>query len=280
MAFNKSIVSADWLNSNLSAPNIKILDASWYLPVVDRDPKEEYKSGHIPGAFFFDIDVICDLSSDFPHMLPSSEKFASCIKDFGIGDCHRVIVYDGSGMFSAARVYWMFKVFGFEDVAVLNGGFPIWKDSGYQVTTTVRPVQMHNFTVRKNSTMVADSNEVKEACISRAAQVLDARAPDRFWGKVSEPRHGLRSGHIPNSLNIPFQSVLNKDGTFKTVAELSDVFGDAGVNLKKPIITSCGSGVTAAILNLALEQLDAKKVSLYDGSWCEWGSSEKFKIQT
>ncbi len=280
MTFNKSIVSADWLNSRLNSPDIKILDASWYLPTVNKNPKDEYNSGHIPGAVYFDIDEICDLSSDLPHMLPSPEKFAFCVKELGIGDDHRVVVYDGSGLFSAARVWWMFKVFGFENVAVLNGGLPIWKNSGYQVDTTIKSIQTYHFSVRKNSTMVSDSDEVNEASNSGSAQILDARAPDRFWGKVSEPRRGLRSGHIPNSLNIPFQSLINNDGTFKTVSKLSNIFRDAGVNLNKPIITSCGSGVTAAIINLALEQLDAKKVSLYDGSWCEWGSDDKFKIET
>ena len=279
MAFNRSIVSADWLNSHLSAPDIKILDASWYLPTVNRNPKEEYNLAHIPGAFFFDIDEICDLNSDLPHMLPSPEKFASRVKEFGIGDGHRVIVYDGSGIFSAPRVWWMFKVFGFEDIALLDGGLPSWKNSGFQVNTTIKSVQTYHLTVRKNSAMISDSYEVNKASISGSAQVLDARPSDRFLGKVSEPRPGLRSGHIPNSVNIPYKTLLNEDGTIKPVDQLSDIFRGAGVDLNKPIITSCGSGVTAAIINLALEQLDAKKVSLYDGSWCEWGSNEKFKIE-
>lgn len=275
----KSIVSAEWLHKHLEAPDIKILDGSWYLPTLNRQPKLEYNSEHIPGALFFDVDEVCDLESDLPHMLPSPEKFASRVMSLGIGDGHRVVVYDGHGLFSAARVWWMFKVFGFEDIVILDGGMPLWKKAGFEVSSKVKSVQKYHFTARKNSLMIADSRDVESASSDEITQILDARTPERFFGKVEEPRPGLRRGHIPNSVNIPFQDLLKTDGTLKSDLELKFIFDNAGINLSKPIVTSCGSGVTAAILNLALESLGAKRVSLYDGSWCEWGRDAKFEVE-
>ncbi len=274
---SKVLVSTKWLQNHLEAPDVKVLDASWYLPTENRNPKNEYLNCHIPGAIFFDIDEVCDLDTSLPHMLPSPEKFASRVKSLGIGDGHRVVVYDGHGLFSSARVWWMFKVFGFEDISVLDGGLPKWKNEGFEVGNKTKAIQNYHFTARKNSLMVSNIREVVEASTKGLAQIIDARTHERFLGKVPEPRSGLKSGHIPGSLNVCFMELLNADKTLKSNDELKLIFNNAGVDINKPIITSCGSGVTAAILNLALEKLGAKKVSLYDGSWCEWGNKENPK---
>jgi len=280
MSSGNSIISSSWLNEHLQAPDVKILDASWYLPTENRFPELEFKKEHIPGATFFDIDEICDSNSNLPHMLPSPEKFASRVRRLGIGDGHRVIIYDGSGLFSAARVWWMFRVFGFEDVALLDGGLPKWKELGFKVESKIKSVQEFHFTVRKNSLMVSDSTDIYEASTKGSAQIIDARARDRFLGEAPEPRPGLRSGHIPNSFNIPYPKLLNEDKTLKETEELIKIFEKAGIDINKPIISTCGSGVTAAIINLALEHLGARQVTLYDGSWCEWGSQDEFEVET
>ena len=273
------LVSTKWLKNHLEAPDIKILDASWYLPKENRKPEIEFGNCHIPGAMFFDIDEVCDLDSDLPHMLPSPEKFASRVKALGIGDGHRVIVYDGDGLFSAARVWWMFRVFGFADIAVLDGGLPKWKEEGFQVSNRTKSIQNYHFTARKNSLMISNLKDVLEASLKGTAQIIDARAPERFLGTAPEPRPGLQSGHIPGAINICFSELLNEDRTLKANLDLKNIFDSSGIDLDKAIITSCGSGVTAAILNLALEKLGAKKVSLYDGSWCEWGSKKNLDVE-
>ena len=273
------LVSTKWLKNHLEAPDIKILDASWYLPKENRKPEIEFDNYHIPGAMFFDIDEVCDLDSDLPHMLPSPEKFASRVKALGIGDGHRVIVYDGDGLFSAARAWWMFKVFGFADIAVLDGGLPKWKEEGFQVSNRTKSIQNYHFTARKNSLMISNLKDVLEASLKGTAQIIDARAPERFLGTAPEPRPGLQSGHIPGAINICFSELLNEDRTLKADLDLKNIFDSSGIDLDKAIITSCGSGVTAAILNLALEKLGAKKVSLYDGSWCEWGSKKNLDVE-
>ena len=273
------LVSTKWLKNHLEAPDIKILDASWYLPKENRKPEIEFDNCHIPGAMFFDIDEVCDLDSDLPHMLPSPEKFASRVKALGIGDGHRVIVYDGDGLFSAARVWWMFRVFGFADISVLDGGLPKWKEEGFQVSNRTKSIQNYHFTARKNSLMISNLKDVLEASLKGTAQIIDARAADRFLGTAPEPRPGLQSGHIPGAINICFSELLNEDRTLKANLDLKNIFDSSGIDLDKAIITSCGSGVTAAILNLALEKLGAKKVSLYDGSWCEWGSKKNLDVE-
>ena len=234
------LVSTKWLKNHLEAPDLKILDASWYLPTENRKPEIEYDNCHIPGAMFFDIDEVSDLDSDLPHMLPIPEKFASRVKALGIGDGHRVIVYDGHGLFSAARVWWMFKVFGFSDVAVLDGGLPKWKEEGFQVSNTPKSIQNHHFTARKNSLMIANFRDVSEASSKGLAQIIDARSPERFSGKVAEPRPGLRSGHIPGSINLCFKDLLNEDRTLKSNFHLKNVFDSSGIDLNEPIITTCG----------------------------------------
>ena len=268
------LVSTKWLKNHLEAPDIKILDASWYLPKENRKPEIEFDNCHIPGAMFFDIDEVCDLDSHLPHMLPSPEKFASRVKALGIGDGHRVIVYDGDGLFSAARAWWMFRVFGFADIAVLDGGLPKWKEEGFQVSNRTKSIQNYHFTARKNSLMISNLKDVLEASLKGTAQIIDARAPERFFGAAPEPRPGLRSGSIDTSINLPYETLLNEDMTFKKKPELLALFRKANLELKNPIITSCGSGVTAAVLFLALEEIGCSKLALYDGSWAEWGLME------
>lgn len=267
------LVETEWLASHLDAPDIVVFDASWQLPDSGRNARQEYLAGHIPGALFFDIDEISDTESPYPHMLPSPEKFSSRMRKMGVGDGMRIVVYDSAGLFSAARVWWMFRVMGVREVAVLNGGLPKWKAEHRPVEDLTPPLRTErHFTARRNAEQIRDRDDVAAATRSGSAQVVDARSADRFGGKVPEPRPGVRSGHIPGSLNVPYTSLLNKDGTVKASAELEKIFADAGVDASRPIITTCGSGVTAAVPLLGLALLGHWRVSLYDGSWSEWGS--------
>jgi thiosulfate/3-mercaptopyruvate sulfurtransferase len=251
----KTLVSTDWLAKHLRDPDLRVLDASWYLPAMARDAKAEYEAGHIPGARFFDIDEISDLRSNLPHMAPPPEKFISRMRAMGVGDGHQVVVYDGSGLFSAARVWWTFRLMGKMDVAVLDGGFPKWKAEGREIEDMPPIVRDRHMTVSRQNQLVKDVTQVAHAAKLGEAEILDARSAPRFRGEAAEPRPGLRSGHIPGSKNIPFGDVLNADGTMKSPADLRAVFEGAGIDLKKPAITSCGSGVTAAVLSLALERI-------------------------
>jgi thiosulfate/3-mercaptopyruvate sulfurtransferase len=270
------LVSTDWLDKHRASPDISILDCSWHLPAAQRNAKAEFLAGHIPGAQFFDIDQNSDTESPLPHMLPSPEKFTSRVRKLGIGDGKRVICYDSVGLFSAARVWWMFKVFGHQDVAVLDGGLPKWKDEqrALEEGPPLKPQERH-FTARLQSPMVRDKADVK-----KAPQVVDARSPARFRGEEPEPRPGVRPGHIPGARNVHYATLLKSDGTLKSAADLQALFTAAGVDLTKPIITSCGSGVTAAILSLALTQLNARDHALYDGSWADWGSAADTEVAT
>jgi len=274
------LVSTDWLAERLSAPDIRILDASYYLPGDPRDARAEYAKAHVPGARFFDIDEISDSHSPLPHMLPPVEKFVSRVRAMGIGDGHRVIVYDQQGLFSAARVWWTFRVFGHQDVAVLDGGLPKWIAEGHPVDDEEPDPRERHFTGRRNASMVRDVTQIAGATKLRAEQIVDARAAGRFRGDEPEPRPGLRAGHIPGSRNVPYASLLNPDGTMKDVEATRALFEAAGVDLKKPIVTSCGSGVTAAILTLALHRMGHTRNALYDGSWVEWGSYPDLAVET
>ena len=276
----RTLVSTDWLARHLRDPDLRVLDASWYLPAQNRDAKAEYTAAHIPGARFFDIDEISDQRSDLPHMAPPSEKFISRMRAMGVGDGHQVVVYDGAGLFSAARVWWTFRLMGKMDVAVLDGGFPKWQAEGREIEDMPPIIRDRHMTVSRQNQLVKDVTQVAHAAKLGEAEILDARSAARFRGEAPEPRAGLRSGHIPGSKNIPFAEVLNPDGTMKEPAALKAVFLAAGVDLAKPAITSCGSGVTAAILSLALERIGHRNHALYDGSWSEWGMYDDLRVAT
>ncbi|MEM7505619.1 MAG: 3-mercaptopyruvate sulfurtransferase [Pseudomonadota bacterium] len=274
------LVSTDWLAERLNAPDIRILDASMHMPDTGRDARAEYAAGHIPNARFFDIDDVADAKSPLPHMLPPTDKFISRVRKMGIGDGHRVVVYDQTGLFSAARAWWMFRVFGHTDVAVLDGGLPKWLAEGRPTDDeTVDPRERH-FTGRRNTGLVRDVTQIAGSAKLRDEQIVDARSPGRFRGEEDEPRPGLRAGHIPGAINVHYRSLLNDDQTMKPVDELRAIFTDAGVDLTRPIVTSCGSGVTAAILTLALARLGHNRNALYDGSWVEWGSYPDLAVET
>jgi len=275
-----TLVSTDWLATHLSEPGLRVLDASWYLPAQNRDAKDEYALGHIPGARFFDIDEIADLSVPLPHMAPSVEKFTSRMRGLGIGDGMQIVVYDGAGLFSAARVWWTFRLMGLTRIAVLDGGLPKWRAEGRPMTSAPPDLRAPHLTPRFQPNLVRSADQVLDATQSGSAQILDVRAAARFRGEAPEPRAGLRSGHIPGSQNLPFNEVLNPDGTMKSAQSLRDLFQSLGLDLSRPIITTCGSGVTAAILNLALERIGHRDHSLYDGSWVEWGARADLPLAT
>lgn len=276
----KTLVSTEWLALHLKDPDLRILDASWYLPNMNRDAKAEYDAAHIPGARFFDIDDVSDKRSDLPHMVPPVEKFMSRMRAQGVGDGHQVVVYDGAGLFSAARVWWLFKLMGQDNVAVLDGGLPKWIAEGRQIEDLPPVVRDRHMTVRRQNHMVKDVTQVAAASKLGDFEIIDARSPARFRGDAPEPREGLRAGHIPGSKNVFFQSLLNEDGTLKETDTLRGIFEAAGVDLNKPAITSCGSGVTAAVLSLALTRLGKLDHSLYDGSWTEWGMFPTVPVAT
>jgi len=267
----KNIVSTDWLEQHLEAPDIRIIDSSWYFPQEKRNAEQEFLECHIPGASFFDIDKIKDNDSDLPHMLPPSEMFNSTVRKLGIGDGHKVVIYDALGMRSAARLWWMFKVFGYSDVVVLDGGFPKWVKENKATTADLTEKEIRHLTIYEDKSIVADRDDVLRATKLNHCSIIDARSEGRFMGTAPEPRSGLRSGSIENSINVPYETLLNEDFTFKKKREILDIFSKKGVVFNNYIITTCGSGVTAAVLYLALDEIGCSKISLYDGSWAEWG---------
>ncbi|MEL6481957.1 MAG: 3-mercaptopyruvate sulfurtransferase [Pseudomonadota bacterium] len=274
------LVSTEWLAARLGAPDIRVLDGSYYLPTEGRDAAALYADAHIPGARFFDIDEIADAKSDLPHMAPPVEKFVSRVRAMGIGDGHRVVVYDQKGLFSAARVWWMFRLFGHEDVVVLDGGLPKWMAEGRPVEDMPPDPRDRHFTARRDASLVRDVTQVALQVKLGEEQIVDARSPGRFRGEEPEPRPGMRSGHIPGARNVHYATLLNADGTMKDVPALKAAFEAAGVDLARPIITSCGSGVTAAVLTLALHRIGHAKNALYDGSWAEWGMYPDLAVET
>ncbi len=267
-------VSTLWLADNIAAPDIRVIDGSWFMPNSGRDARKEFEESHIIGSVYFDIDDISEPESPLPHMLPSSVLFASRVRKLGLGDGHRLVVYDRLGNFSSPRVWWMFRVMGHEDITILDGGLKKWTHEERPTSDRLTPRRERHFTPRINGALVSDATQVLRRIDDDNTIILDARSAERFHGKVEEPRPGLRKGHIPGAINLPFQDVTNKDGTFKTADELKLIFKDLGINASKRVITYCGSGVTACILAAALEQVGHRKWSVYDGSWSEWGARE------
>lgn len=276
----KSLVSTKWLQAHINDDNLKLIDASWYLPNMQRNAYEEYSAAHIAGALFFDIDKICDHTADSPHMAPSVETFTSWLCAMGIDSSHQIVVYDGAGLFSAARVWWLFKLMGLNHVAVLDGGLPKWIAQGRSTSYVTHKPQPCESVMCVLQPIMKTAAQVAEAVKSKTFQVVDTRPPGRFLGNEPEPRQGLRSGHIPGSKNVFFKTLLQADNTMKSPDELAQVFLAAGVDITQPVITSCGSGVTAAIVNLALTQTGQHHHSLYDGSWAEWGMNDALPIET
>jgi len=275
---NRWLKSTDWLAQHLRDRDVVAVDGSYFMPIQKRDAHAEYRSGHIPGAVFFDIEAVCDHSTELPHMLPGANQFREALGALGIGDGDTVVVYDSQGLYSAARVWWTFRVFGVENVFILDGGLPKWKAEGRPIETgeTKRPAK--EFHAEMDIGPVAMLADVRMALSDDSAQIVDARSAARFAGTAPEPRPGLRSGHMPGSFNVPFERVV-ENGRLVSRERIEQAFTAAGVDLDKPIITSCGSGVTAAILTLALESVGRSPKGLYDGSWCEWGSRPDLPVE-
>ncbi len=281
--FSQTLVSTDWLARQIGRKDLHIMDTSWYMPASQRNASEEFAKLSLPGAHFFDIDKTCDRSSNLPHMLPSEDVFAQAIQGFGVNNGDQVVVYDSSGLFSAARLWWMFHCFGHQNVAVLDGGLPKWiaenRATATDAAQRIATKQMGNFKARLDLSLIRSATQVAQASADQSSIIIDARAAERFQGNMPEPREGLRSGHIPNSLNLPFAKVLQANGQMKSPNELKEIFKEAGVNTNASIITSCGSGITAAILSLALKVIGTDS-ALYDGSWSEWGMNKNLDIAT
>ncbi|MEO4041201.1 3-mercaptopyruvate sulfurtransferase [Hoeflea sp. CAU 1731] len=273
------VVSADWLESQLPEPDLKIVDASWYLPFQNRNQRKEYDDGHIPGAVFFDQDEIVEPGADLPHALPSPAVFAAHASRLGLSNNDRIVVYDGPGIFTAPRVWWMLRVMGANKVHILDGGFDNWKKEGRPVTDAVTRPAPTEFIADFDDSRLAPFSMIQSIVSEGGAQIADARSPGRFSGSEPEPREGIRSGHMPGAFNIPVMT-LSDNGYLKDLEALRSAFDEAGMDLDKPVVTSCGSGVTAAAIILALESLGHQDNRLYDGSWSEWGSREDTPVDT
>ncbi|MBW9113117.1 3-mercaptopyruvate sulfurtransferase [Rhizobium cauense] len=276
---SRFVVSADWLQAELGKSDLRVLDASFYLPAQKRDADAEYAAGHIPGAIRFDQDKIADHSVPLPHTIPSPELFAAEVGKLGIGETDRIVVYDGIGMFASPRVWWLFRVMGARNVYVLDGGLDGWKSEGRPLETTVPRYEPTVFKPTYDASKVVTLDAMRDIVASGALQIADARSAGRFAALEPEPRAGMRSGHMPGARNLP-SGVFAAQGRFKSLPELKQTIEDAGIDLSKPVVTSCGSGITAAIITLALESLGHTDNKLYDGSWSEWGGREDTPVVT
>ena len=274
------LVSTEWLAAHLDAPDVKVADATWFLPTMRRDAKEEYERAHVPGAVFFDIDDIADAASPLPHMLPDAVKFSSRMRRLGLGDGTRIVLYDNNKYSASARAWWMLRVFGHPEVAVLDGGLAKWRAEGRPLTDEPVTPKVAHFTARQNNLLVRNLEQMRANVPSRREQVVDARSRGRFTGTEPEPRAGLRGGHIPGSVCLPHLELIATNGTLLPEPELRRRFAAAGIDINGPVVTSCGSGVTASTLALALYRLGRDDVAVYDGSWSEWGGRSDTPIET
>lgn len=279
MSKSPFVVTAEWLEAKLDEPGLSIVDGSWYLPAHKRDARAEYEAGHIPGAVFFDQDLVVDPSATLPHTLPQPQQFGQFVSSMGISADDTIVVYDGPGFFSAPRVWWMFRLMGASSVFVLDGGFDGWKAEGRRITNEPTRVAPSYFDVLNAAELVATFDDMVQIVADGSAQIADARSPGRFTGEEAEPRPGMRSGHMPGARNVP-ASALSKDGEFLSVDELRAVLEQAGIDLSRPVVTSCGSGVTAAAISLALASVGHTDNRLYDGSWTEWGGRNDTPVAT